>query len=69
MQRQINTFYYDRILGSKDRVSVSREIQQLEPKPEYQKIVKDPYVLEFPDLEPNPHYYEKDLEQALIDHL
>ena len=41
----------------------------MEPKPEYEKIVKDPYVLEFLDLEPNPHFYEKDLEQAIIDHL
>ncbi len=47
------------------RVSVANEIQQLEPKPEYEKIIKDPYVLEFLDLEANPHFYEKNLEQAL----
>ena len=29
----------------------------------------DSYVLEFLDLPANPHFYEKDLEQALIDHL
>lgn len=69
LERQINTLYYDRILASRDRVSVAKEIQQLEPKPEYEKIIKDPYVLEFLDLEANPHFYEKNLEQALIDHL
>ena len=31
--------------------------------------IRDPYVLEFLDLNPNPNFYEKDLEQALINHL
>ena len=69
LERQINSLYYDRILASQDKESVADEINHLEPKPEYEKIVKDPYVLEFLDLEPNPHLYEKDLEQAIIDHL
>lgn len=69
LERQINTMYYQRILASRDKASVAREIQTLEPQPEYEKIVKDPYVLEFLDLPANEHYYESDLEQALIDHL
>lgn len=69
LERQINTLYYDRILASHDKVSVANEIQKLEPKPEYEKIIKDPYVLEFLDLDANPHFYEKDLEQALINQL
>ena len=69
LERQINSFYYDRILASQDKASVADEIQKLEPKPEYERIVKDPYILEFLDLDPNPHFYEKDLEQAIIDHL
>lgn len=66
---QINSFYYQRILASKDKTSVADEINILEPKPEYEKIVKDPYVLEFLDLPANEHFYESELEQALIDHL
>lgn len=69
LQRQINTMYYHRILASKDKESVAREIQTTVPKPEYEKMVKDPYVLEFLNLPPNEHYYESELEQALIDHL
>ena len=69
LQRQINTLYYNRILASKDQESVAAEIQTTVPKPEYEKIVKDPYVLEFLDLPANEHYYESELEQALIDHL
>lgn len=69
LERQINTLYFERILASQDKTAVVAEIQTLEPKPEYEKIIKDPYVLEFLDLPQNPHFYEKDLEQALIDHL
>lgn len=69
LERQINSFYFDRILASKDKKAVAEEIQKLEPKPEYEKIVKDPHVLEFLDLPQNAHFYESELEQALIDHL
>ena len=69
LDRQINSFYYQRILASRDQVSVAAEIDTLEPRPEYEKIIKDPYVLEFLDLPANEHYYESELEQALIDHL
>ena len=69
LDRQINTMYYKRILASRDKESVAAEIQTTEPKPEYEQIIKDPYVLEFLDLPANEHYYESTLEQALIDHL
>ena len=69
LDRQINSFYYQRILASRDKGSVAAEIDTLEPKPEYEKIIKDPYVLEFLDLPANEHYYESELEQALINHL
>lgn len=69
LERQINTMYYQRILASRDKESVEVEIQKTEPKPEYEHIIKDPYVLEFLDLPKNDHFYESDLEQALIDHL
>ena len=69
LERQINSFFYERLLSSQDKQAVSDEIQSLEPKPEYEKIIRDPYVLEFLNLEQNPHFYEKELEQAVIDHL
>ncbi len=69
LERQINTLFYERLLSSKEKNSVAAEIQTTEPKPEYEKIIRDPYVLKFLDLPANPHFYEKDLEQALIDHL
>lgn len=69
LERQINTLFYDRLLASKDKEPVRNEIQQTEPGPEYEKIIRDPYVLEFLDLPANPRFYEHDLEQGLIDHL
>ena len=47
LERQINTMFYKRILASRDKESVAAEIQATEPKPEYEQIIKDPYVLEF----------------------
>lgn len=69
LERQINTMFYERLLSSKEKDAVAAEIQTTEPKPEYEKIIRDPYVLEFLDLPENPHFYEKNLEQAIIDHL
>ncbi len=69
LERQIHTMYYQRILASQDKVSVAAEIQTTVPKPEYEKIVKDPYVMEFLQIKPDTHVYEGELEQALIDHL
>ena len=69
LERQIHTMYYQRILASRDKASVAAEIQRTEPKAEYEKAVKDPYVMEFLQIKPDTHVYESDIEQALIDHL
>lgn len=69
LERQINTMYYQRLLASKNKKSVAREINEKEPRPEYEKIIKDPLVLEFLDLPANGHFYESNLEESLIEHL
>lgn len=69
LERQIHTLYYQRILASQDKAAVASEIQISVPKPEYEKVIKDPYVIEFLELKPDTHVYESDIEQALIDHL
>lgn len=69
LERQIHTMYYQRLLASRDKAAVAGEIQRIEPKPEYEKIVKDPYVMEFLQIKPDTHVFESDLEQALINHL
>lgn len=69
LERQINSFFYERLLSSKNKDAVSQEIQTLEPAKTPEDIIRDPYVLEFLGLTPNDDFYESDLEQALITHL
>ena len=69
LERQIHTMYYQRLLSSQDKAPVVAEIQITEPKQECEKIVKEPYVMEFLQIKPDNHVFENDLEQALIDPL
>lgn len=69
LERQINSFFYERLLSSQSKNEVSAEIQRLAPAKQPEDIIRDPYVLEFLGLEPMASFFEKDLEQALIDHL
>lgn len=66
LERQINSLYYERLLASRDHKPVRAEIQELEPGPTPQDVIKDPYVLEFLGLGDNPSFREKVLEGALI---
>jgi len=68
LERQINSFFYERLLATQKsgRESVKNEIQSLEPKIGPEHILKDPYILEFIDLKENRDYHESELEQRLI---
>jgi predicted nuclease of restriction endonuclease-like (RecB) superfamily len=71
LERQITSFYYERLLATQKegKESVKNEIQKTEPKTDPDYILKDPYILEFLDLNENKKYHENELEQALIDNL
>lgn len=69
LERQINSFFYERLLSSQNKSEVAAEIQALAPAKTPEDIIRDPYVLEFLGLEPNVSFFENDLEQALIEHL
>ena len=69
LERQIHTFFYERLLSSKNRNAVSKEILDTAPEKMPEDVIRDPYVLEFLGLSPNDDFYENDLEQALITHL
>ena len=70
LERQINSFYYERILSSKKDKAVIEEAQKpteaLAASPE--DFIIDPYVLEFLNL-PTGSGLEKDLEGAIIQKL
>lgn len=69
LERQINSFFYERLLSSQNKEKVSEEIQKMEPVKIPEDIIRDPYVLEFLGLSPNDDFYDSDLEEALITHL
>ena len=69
LDRQICSFFYERLLASRDREPVREEIRALEPGPTPQDIIKDPFVLEFLGMQDVPKFLEKKLEQGLSDRL
>jgi len=72
LTRQIGTLYYQRLLSSQDKAGLKAEAQTLikaETPPDPRDFIRDPYVLEFLQASPNSAWYEKDLEQGLLDQL
>ena len=73
LERQINTFYYERLLSSQDKEIVKNEINTTEPDIETKtnplNILKDPYVLEFLNMKEDKQYLEKKLESKIMDKL
>lgn len=69
LERQINSFFYERLLSSNDKKAVSAEITTKEPKISPLDIIKDPYVLEFLRVSHNEDFFESDLENALLTHI
>ena len=47
LERQINSFFYERLLSSQKKEEVAAEIHALEPAKRPEDIIRDPYVLEF----------------------
>ena len=58
LERQLNSFYYERLLASRNKKTVKEEIQKLEPGPMPKDIIKDPYILEFLGLKENKAFVQ-----------
>ncbi len=71
LERQIGTLYYERLLASTDRDSVTAEAQKnLAALPATPRdFVRDPVLLEFLGLPDTGRLLESSLEQALMDKL
>ena len=54
LERQIGVLYYERLLASRKQAPVKKEAQAKLSKLEPQQFVRDPYVLEFLDLNDYP---------------
>ena len=69
LERQINTHFYERLLSSRNKKAVAKEIMKTAQPIQPKDFIRSPYVLEFLDVSPSPDLYEKDLETAIINHL
>ncbi len=67
LDRQINSFYYERLLSSQEKQPVIDEMKKKTGTLKPEDVLKDPLVLEFLELKENKRYLESELEQALID--
>jgi len=66
LEKQINSFYYERLLSSKDRKPVVNEADRNAAPASPEDLIKDPYVLEFLNLKENTSLLERDVETQLI---
>ncbi len=69
LERQISTLTYERIRLSKEKQTALANLRKTAEPATPLDLIKDPFVLEFLNLKENKDFQEKDLEQAIIDHL
>jgi predicted nuclease of restriction endonuclease-like (RecB) superfamily len=69
LERQIHSNLYERLLMSNDKKTLLALARNERSPISPLEIIKDPMVLEFLGLDGRPHYYEKELESALVEHL
>ena len=69
LERQITTFAYQRTVANQQAPeNLPQVASEVETVP-YKEFIRDPYVLEFLELKPSPEFYERDIEQGIIEHL
>lgn len=69
LQRQISVLYYERLLASRRKGPVRGEARQKLARVGPEHFIRDPYVLEFLELQDYPALRESTVEQAIIDNL
>ena len=69
LERAIHSLTYQRYIVSKGNHDVVDDTIKKEEGFNPKDIIKQPYVLDFTGIKPDPSFYESDLEQALITHL
>lgn len=69
LERQINSFYYRRLLASNDKNLVRADAEQHSYPVRPEELLKNPYVLEFMNLQEDSNYVEVDKETSLLNRL
>ncbi len=68
-KRQMNSMLYERVGLSKDKEAILTLANEGKIVESPKNVLRDPYILEFLELEQQTTYSESDLEEALINHL
>lgn len=68
LERNINTFYYHRLLSSDNKISNQEDHNKLE-KQQPEDFIKDPYIFEFLNIQQPSTANESEIETALIENL
>jgi predicted nuclease of restriction endonuclease-like (RecB) superfamily len=68
LERQIDSLSYERLLASRAQEDAGPEQSRSSPR-QPEEFIRDPYVLEFLNIPASTGFFERDLEQALIDKL
>ena len=69
LERQINSFFFERTGAAKDKRQMLETGRASEDKYKAQDFIKDPFILEFLNLKDVPDLNEADIETALLDHV
>lgn len=69
LKRQVYSLHYERLLRSKDKKKLIKHEKASFVPQTVEEVIKDPYVLEFLDLEEKKEYTEKELETKILDDL
>jgi len=69
LKRQINSMLYERVGLSENKEELLSKIEISKVLPSASDIIRDPYVFEFLGLKVKDVFEEKDLEEALLNHL
>jgi predicted nuclease of restriction endonuclease-like (RecB) superfamily len=69
LERQINSFFFERTSAAKDKRQMLEKGRTAEDKYQPQDFIKDPLILEFLNLKDVPDLNESDIETALLNHL
>lgn len=68
LERHINSFYYQRLLSSKNKSDITNSNEDVDNLPT-KDFIKDPYVFEFLNIPEPVSVLEQDIEKALIGNL
>lgn len=69
LKRQLYSLHYERLLMSKDKKALVEYDRKGNIPAKSEELIKDPYVLEFLELEEKNAYTEKELEIRMLDKL